>query len=355
MSQSVKMKFIIICSLLINSVSFADFKDKSYKISTSYENKNEEVYKTIMKDLDQIGEKNDSDSLNRDEIILIQRITELLSWNYSDSSKEEIKLTSGIFAMLAPQKRNIQENFEKDNYKSIFSSDSYGSAFLYKNYIVTNYHMCRGLNTIIRDFNNNIYGVKVLKFDMEQDICLLKAPSKVQKQRNFETYTMPLNPVSEEIHKLRIENQILKIKSKIFLSERDKNDLFSLEKEKKSDERDYGFISGAYGEFYIYNITEDNIKDDWTKNFAYKAFGEKCKSGVSGSPVSSKKGLVGLFWGAEQDKSRTKRVRKLSKRSPSYNVEKNPTCFFVSVSEINRLISEYEKEQLTKIPKRATP
>lgn len=352
------MKSIIIFSLLIGSFSFADSpakdKVKSYKISTSYKNKNEEVYKTIMKDLDQIGEKNDS-TPNRDEFILIQRITELLSWNYSSSTKENIELTSGIFAMLAPRKNNLQEGFEEDNYKSIFSSDNYGSAFLYKDYIVTNYHMCRGLNTIIRDFNNNIYGVKVLKFDIKQDVCILKAPSKVQDQRNFATYTMPLNPVSEEIHKLRIENKILKIKSKNYLSDRDKNELFSLEKEKKSDERDYGFISGAYGEFYIYNITEDNTKDDWTKNFAYKAFGEKCKGGVSGSPVSSKKGLVGLFWGAEQEESRTQRIRKLSERSPSYNVEKNPTCFFVSVSEIDRLISEYEKEQLTKTPKDATP
>lgn len=334
------MKKILICMLLslTSAVSFA-------------KSKNDETYKNIMKDLDQIGEKPDNLDLYNPQLDLINKITNLLSWTYSGSTQESIELTPGIFTMLAPRKTKTAEGFEKEAYGSIFQNDSFGSAFLYKDYIVTNFHMCRGLNTLIRDYKNNIYGVKVLKYDIKQDVCILKAPEGVKGQRNFADFKMPINKVAEEIRLLRIDNRIMNIKSKATLSDKDKSTIVSLQKEKLSEERDYGYIAGAYGQFYIYNISEDTATDKWKKNHAYQAYGEKCKGGVSGSPVTSKKGLIGLFWGAEESGSIAERVSHLSKRSPSFDVQKNPTCYFVSVNEIDRMISEYEMESKTKLVK----
>ena len=324
-------KFIVFALLLTSTVCFAENKE------------NATYYKNIMQDLDKVGETSTLQSPKDQEQLLVERVTSLLSWNRSAIKKEDIHLSSGVFTMLAPRKLAITDPFEK-NYTGSFSTDQFGSAFLYKDYIITNYHMCRGLNTLIRDYKNNIYAVKVLSFNVKQDVCVLKAPEAVKNQRNFATFKMPLNQISEEVRSLRLSNKIMKIKENAQLSDAQKEEIAILEKEKQSEARDYGYISGAYGEFYIYNIGKDNSPPDtWSKENSMMAYGTKCKGGVSGSPVSSSQGLIGLFWGAEEPGAVANRLQRVSTRSPAFDIVKNPTCYFVDVSEIDKVINQYEK------------
>lgn len=334
-----KMKIIIISLFLtISSISRAEHTFLYKKISESLKTLN-------IEDGEIIGEESFSKKEKDKRDLLQERITSLLSWTYSPVSKEDIILSSGVFAMIAPKKTKLTDSFEKEVYSELFSSDSYGSSFLYKDYIITNYHMCRGLNTIIRDYTNKLYSVKVLIYDIKQDICILKAPEGVKNQRNFASFKMPLNNRLEEERKLRYDIKISNLKNKKYLSNLDKQNIIILENEKKSDNRDYAYISGAYGEFYIYKISNDTTKDIFSKKNGFTAYGEKCKSGVSGSPVISKNGLIGLFWGAETEPSKNERLSEKRYISSLKNqqIEKNPLCYFVDKSEIDLLISKYEK------------
>lgn len=327
--------------LFIIFISFSSFSNQEVSETKNPKTK-KEIYQTLMKDLSSIGEF--LEKKPNKEQILINKITNLLSWNKS-SNGETIQLSSGVFAMLAPEKTYITDSFEKKNYEKIFDSDSFGTAFYYKNYVVTNYHMCRGLNTIIRDYQNNIYAVKVLSFDIKKDICVLSAPKGIKKQRNFYTYKTNGDPIYENKRSFDLKDKISSINKKNEKSKNDLSILKELNEELSSEERTYAQISGAYGEFFIYKIEKDTTKDDWSKDNSYLAYGSKCKGGVSGSPVTSKKGIIGLFWGAESTDAFNSRTNSFSfKRKPAL-LEKNPICYFIDISEVDKIIDDFESKK----------
>lgn len=310
-----------------------------FSLLTNANNKNKEVYKSIMMGLSSIGEN--LEKQENKEQILISKITSLLSWNES-ANDEKIILSSGVFAMLALEKKNLKDPFEIKNYTDIFSTDSNGSSFLYKDYIVTNYHMCRGLNTLIRDYKNNVYAVKVLSYNIKQDICILMAPEKVKDQRNFKDFKIKKDLVLEQKEFFKLKDQLVEIEKK---SKKSRIDMFNIEKiklllNKNENQTNQAQISGAYGEFPIYKIEKDLTIDEWSKKNAYMAYGSKCKGGVSGSPVVSTNGIIGLFWGAEDSRSFYKRVKQI--RNPSA-VENNPLCYFIDIKEVDLLIQTYEE------------
>jgi len=297
------------------------------------------LYDSIIQKMDQIGEIDEEEKLG-DKLIFIERVTSLLSWK---SKEHGLKLDSGNFLILAPKKKNLSKGIEEDSYKDFFKSDHYATGFLYKKYIITNYHVCRGLNTIVRDYENNIYGVKVLAFDIKQDICVYEAPREVMNQRNFENHKMELDKTEEAYRIEKIEYEKLSLKENFSMPKKVlQSRLKELEEKLKSSKRDYAKISGIYGEDYIFKIKPDSLKDEWSKKMSFEAFGPKCLSGMSGSPIFNHEGLLGIFWGAETDYSFES--RKNSKRAVAFK-ENYPVCYFIDKSEIDRIIDSIGSEK----------
>lgn len=289
------------------------------------------LYEDLIKKLDKIGEP-DEDSFISEKLIFIERVTDLLDWEVSKSTKQKIIINSGIFLVLAPQKKNISDKKEI-KYVDFFKKDSYGTGFLYKKYIITNFHVCRGLNTIVRDFENNVYGVKLLKFDIDQDICIYEAPKEIENQRNFASVKMEKQPKEEAYFEIKKD-----FEKNIFKKDEEKK-LFKISNEQKDN---YAKIAGVYGEDFIYKIEKDKVEDDWSKKNSFTAFGKLCLPGMSGSVIFGVNGFSGLFWGSETEEALKIRLR----RKPASEYEKNPSCYFVGSEEINNLIESYEKTLL---------
>lgn len=320
------MKNIILIISLFSATTFAS---------------NEQVYKTLIKDLEYaVGEKSNEPN---DQLVLIDRITTMASYRKEMSEDNQAIITEGNFLMLAPKKSELT-SFDKKHYSDFFNKDSFGSAFLYKNYIITNYHMCRGLNTLIKDYRDKIYAVKVLKWDDKQDICILQAPKSVMSQRNFSTYKAPVDLVENEKRDLRIKIKIEKLLSKKYTSTTDARELDNLRKELGSENNSYATVYSIWGEFKINKIEKDVVDDEWSKKNSYQAFGSKCKSGISGGAVANHNGLLGYSWAAETPSSMIKRVKEMDDRKPSAQLEeeKQPICYFIDTKEIDRVIGEYE-------------
>ena len=348
-------KTLLIFILLMTSVSYGESVNRDSLKNPS----SKEIYESLTKDVGPIGEEDgltEKAKVNR----MMDWVTNLLSWNYSASSDNKVFLTSGIFAVLNPPKLKVSK--EEGIYKDFFSREGYGTGFLYKNYIVTNYHVCRGMNVLIRDVNDKVYGVKVLTYDLKQDICILKAPEGVLDQVNFNNIKMALDPIEEEKQILRLafaidkekdenKKQLLKDKRELLKKElkyshklsngqdrslaNDKEEAVEVVNEFSA--RNYGRIMGVFGTSFIYGISKDLTKDQWSKDESFTAFGNKCVMGMSGSPVISPNGLRGLFWGAEMAAS-VKMRTSLKKISNPH--EKLPSCYFLDKSEIDRVIGK---------------
>lgn len=270
-----------------------------------------EVFQKGLEEIDKrITEKQENDQLNAE----MQAISELKNY-------KKANLSPGVFLVYNPIKNSFSaEEISKmkypkalDLFKVTFPKMSFATGFLYKDYIVTNYHACRGQNTIIRDYEGEIFSVKMLIYDPNQDICILKS-DKIHKKSYPNFANIKIKPIIKEEKKQNIHREIA---SKLY--EKEPSEKNKLEKEKTF----YASIFSMWGEFVLTNIREDLKKDDeWVKEKAYIARGDKCKGGISGSPVVGTKGLIGIAWGAIE----------------SGQVERE--CFFIDKSEIDRVISQ---------------
>jgi hypothetical protein len=330
---------IFILSLLVSSVGFARVNPSSEVVEQT-----KEVYKTISQELGQIGDTSSRDKVIGTNDLLIQRVTTLMAYKRSDTTQVDVVVPDGVFLMLAPKKEvfhrteadNQFDETTKDSFKHhLFDNDNHGSAFLYNDYIVTNYHMCRGLNTLVRDHYNKIYAVKVLKWNERQDLCILQAPKEVKDQRNFALAKSNFDEMEEEKRTLKLQIEIEKIKHNFLFTNEDKEKIIELKKEIKDPKqpRSYGKVFSMWGEFKVTNITPDNMADKWKKTNGLQATASKCLPGISGGVVTSPQGILGYAWGATANDD----------RSPA-SVKDSNVCYFINISQIKELISDYEKE-----------
>lgn len=236
---------------------------------------------------------------------------------------------------------------QPDNYiyAKNFSADSMGTGFIYKDYIVTNYHLCRGKDTIVKDKNGNYYTAKYLIHDSKQDICLMSKAEGLKNYKDFSTAKGPFNVFEEEKIKT-----FYSLDSKFYqeLAEKDpvkgQKELEKLNQQISKHPRNYATVYSIFGDFTLSLIAVDNQKDEWTKKNGFVGRGELCKGGISGSAVVAPSGLLGIAWGAPKNSSSTgedaeKRIlSSLKPKALDY-----PPCFFIGKQEIEDIIAKHEK------------
>lgn len=232
-------------------------------------------------------------------------ITDIQNVNFLSAGEE---LEDGVFMVHIPAREDFSDVEVKmfpdekllASYREIFSKNGSATGFRYKDYIITNYHACRGRDVLLRDYNDKLLYAKVLAYNLLQDICVLSINNTSQYQDFAEK-------------KIELKNRELANTSK--RTNMKKANVFSIR-----------------GNFEITNIAKDNVEDVYSKSNAYLAdnFNYKCLPGTSGSPVVDSNGLRGIIWGAASDETQ------LSKESK---------CFFLDRAEIDKIIVKIEKTQ----------
>lgn len=254
--------------------------------------------------------------------------SEMRAISYLKFKHKDVKLSPGIFLVYNPIKKEFSEkesslfkNKEAFDYlKNTFVRESVGTGFLYKNYIVTNYHVCRGQDTLIKDYNGEIFSVKVLGYDPNQDICILES-DKISPETYPNFAKIKITPIIREEKKQLMHRAVS--------SKRYEKDPSPKNKEALTKPV-YATMFSMWGDFTITNIRQDTTSDEWSKDFSYVAKGNICKGGISGSPVVGTKGLIGIAWG-----STTENVKKLHMPEE---------CYFIDKKEIDRVISMVESK-----------
>lgn len=322
---------------------------------SSYAQSSEALFKNIVRDLEQIGSKPQTEVETNLMMMRYSSITQ-----YRIGAGGPLKLDDGMFLVMGMKKdSDKRSDFDKARYyrndlnkfgEHYFDGDTFGSGFLYDKYIVTNYHVCRGQNSLVKDSLNKVYAVKALAWNDKQDICIFQAPKQVLGQRNFATFKSPVDALEEEKRSLRIQNQIDKLSLKDHLNSFDEEKMVKLKSELIDQKRNYATVYSIWGEFNIYKIEKDLVEDKWSLKNSFQGYGKKCQGGISGGPVSSPSGFVGYSWAAEEGESRRiNKVREELKRIPSaekHEKEKelNPICYYVDKVEVEDLIKKYESK-----------
>lgn len=210
----------------------------------------------------------------------------------------EYTMDSGVFVIKGYQvtefSPKVLEKFKKENtskgaqkyLSNIFSNgDGHGTGFLYKGYIVTNFHVCRGGNVLAKDYQGNILAFTLIDFNPTQDICILKP--------NFS-------------------------ESKYFDFGKD----IEVRKVAQSPKEEY-IIHSIYGNIKAEKLTKDPVSDEWTKSNSYvaKNYSGDCRGGISGSAVTGPKGFFGLAWGSSTEQ------------------KKETECYFVEKTSLDSMIN----------------
>ena len=201
----------------------------------------------------------------------------------------KINLNDGFFLIM--QEETVG-SIKIDGTEIIFQEatpPSIGSAFLFKNRIVTNYHITSGSGAAIIDSTYKIYHLSNPSCDEKMDVCFYNLPEKI------------LNKLKK--YKVEGKNKGLR-------------------------------AIGIFGEFNLFNDELDSIEDSLSKPGSHMANGKFCFPGVSGSAVINESGIVGYIWGAENQFSTYKRVHGLKSRlrgrtHEKYKSYKMPYCFFI--------------------------
>lgn len=263
-------------------------------------------FKQSFEDLEKVFNNQLEDTVIEEEQDLINKIQNTSYLAHGET------LENGVFLVHAPKKEAFSEKEKElffDNkellkeYQRRFKEVGSATAFRYKNYVVTNYHACRGHDVLLKDYTDKIVYAKVLGYNLIQDVCILSI-NNISKYQDFS---------AKKLEKL-IESSKREVASnKVSPFVNTTASVFSMR-----------------GNFDVKNISKDNQKDTYTKINAFVSYNNKreCISGTSGSPVISQSGLIGIIWGASDSEN---------------PFEKKTACFFLDKMEIDKVISKIEQ------------
>ena len=261
-------------------------------------------FQNSFKELEKKLEEQTSTNIQNSEQQLIATIQSKMNFN--------VELENGTFLVYIPARESFDSNEIKlfgnnkeikKSFTDIFSRSSYGTGFLYKNYVVTNYHVCRGRNVLLKDYNEKILHAKVLGYNIIQDICVLS----IKNYKNYDDFSVKKITASsfENDRSFASTNtKSLTIKAKVY---------------------------SMWGEFSIFNIKKDFAEDVYSKTNGMTGinFENRCIGGISGSPVVGVDGLKGIMWGSDTDDNPTP----------------NKNCFFLKKEELDKVIFAVENSK----------
>lgn len=265
-------------------------------------------FKQSFSNLEKILDSKLEDTIVEDEQSLI---TTIQNKNYLPYGEN---LENGVFLVNISKKESFSENEKKlffnneklfTEYSEKFKDSSYATAFRYKNYIVTNYHACRGQDVLLKDYTDKIVYAKVLGYNLVQDVCVLSI-NNISKYQDFAVKKMESTEYNDEsLRKIASSNN-------------------------PSLTKKIAAVFSMRGNFEIKGISKDTQQDEYSKTNAFVSFNnnQKCISGTSGSPVINQSGLIGIIWGASHSKN---------------PFEKETACFFLDKTEIDKVIVKIEQ------------
>lgn len=214
---------------------------------------------------------------------------------------KEYTMDSGVFVLKGyPVKKfssKVIEKFKSEKtskdaqkfFADTFTREGFGTGFLYKGYIITNFHVCRGGNVLAKDYQGNILAFGIVDFNPTQDVCVLKPHFKDGKYFDF----------GKDMETRQIAQT------------------------EEYNKKDQYIIHSIYGNIKSDHFAKDPVKDQWSKrnSFMTKNHTGECRGGISGSAVSGPKGFFGIAWGSSTEET------------------KETECYFVERSSIDFIIN----------------
>ena len=234
------------------------------------------------------------------------------------------ELTPGTFVVFAPERETLTKEELKiidakqasAVYNNYFRRNSAGTGFFYKGYVITNFHVCRGKDTVARDHDGKLMSLKLMAYDPKQDICILY--SEVAKSR-YPDFAQAMTEVNEDSKDQKVTDRKLATTTNLKSPVKKAVDLYR--------------IHSMWGAFDTTDLKKDTKDDEFSKKNAYVTQDKKgrCVPGISGSPMVGPKGFQGIIWGST------------SSDDMASQVSGEKECFLIDKSEIDKIIAQIDE------------